>query len=88
VYTWQGRNVVVIHEFKDSCTIGFFKGSLLTDAYNILEKPGKNTQGPMVVRFRDVREIYDMEDILKAYIKEAIEVEKAGLKVEMKDLGL
>lgn len=49
VYTWQGKNVIVLHAFKDNCTIGFFKGSLLTDAHGILEKPGKNTQGPMVM---------------------------------------
>lgn len=83
-YTFQGRNVVVINPLKEYCALGFFKGTLLQDTHGILTSPGKNVQAVRMVRFTDVRQVYDMEDTLKAYIFEAIEVEKAGLKVELK----
>ena len=83
-YTFQKSNIVIIQGFKEYCALLFFKGALLNDAYGILIKPGENTQAGRQIRFTNVREIVEMETILKAYIYEAIEVEKAGLKVNFK----
>jgi uncharacterized protein YdeI (YjbR/CyaY-like superfamily) len=83
-YTFQKSNIIVIIGFKEYCALLFFKGALLNDANGILIKPGENTQAGRQIRFTNVREIVEMETILKAYIYEAIEVEKAGLKVNVK----
>ncbi len=83
-YTFQKSNIVIIQGFKEYCAIMFFKGALLKDAKNILIKPSKSTQAGRQIRFTNAREIVEMEPILKAYIHEAIEVEKAGLKVNFK----
>ena len=83
-YTFQKSNIVLMHIFKEYCAILFFKGALLKDAHGILIQQTKETQAARQVRFTNVREIIEMEPILKAYIYEAIEVEKAGLKVKMK----
>ena len=83
-YTFEKSNILLIGAFKDYCAISFFKGALLKDADGILSKPGENSQAARVVRFTSVREIVEMEAILKAYIVEAVEVEKAGLKVNFK----
>jgi uncharacterized protein YdeI (YjbR/CyaY-like superfamily) len=83
-YTFQNTNIVLIHGFKEYCAILFFKGALLNDANGILIQQTKNVQSARQVRFTNVREIVKMERILKAYIFEAIEVEKAGLKVKLK----
>jgi len=83
-YTFQKSNIVLIRGFKEYCAFIFFKGALLNDANGILIKPGENTQAGRQIRFTNVREIVEMEIILKAYIYEAIEVEKAGLKVNFK----
>jgi len=83
-YTLNNSNVVIIGELKDHCTLSFFKGALLYDAEGILLKPGENTQSTRWIKFGNVQQIADMEPILKAYIYEAIEVEKAGLKVRLK----
>jgi uncharacterized protein YdeI (YjbR/CyaY-like superfamily) len=80
-YTFQKSNIVIIQGFKEYCALMFFKGALLNDANGILIKPGENTQAGRQIRFTNVREIVEMETILKAYIYEAIEVEKVGLKV-------
>jgi uncharacterized protein YdeI (YjbR/CyaY-like superfamily) len=80
----HNSNIVLIHVFKEYCALLFFKGALLNDAYGILIQQTKNVQAARQIRFTDVKEINKMVKILKAYIKEAIEVEKAGLKVEMK----
>jgi uncharacterized protein YdeI (YjbR/CyaY-like superfamily) len=80
-YTFQKSNIVLIIEFKKYCALLFCKGVLLNDANGILIKPGENTQAGRQIRFTNVREIVEMEPNLKAYIYEAIEVEKAGLKV-------
>ncbi len=80
-YTFQKTNIVLIIGFKKYCALLFCKGVLLNDANGILIKPGENTQAARQIRFTNVREIVEMEPILKAYIYEAIEVEKAGLKV-------
>jgi uncharacterized protein YdeI (YjbR/CyaY-like superfamily) len=83
-YTFQNRNIVIIGELKESCALSFFKGALLYDARGILVAPGENTQSGRWVKFSNVWEIAEMEPILKAYIYEAIEVEKAGVKVALK----
>ncbi|QDT91282.1 DUF1801 domain-containing protein [Gimesia algae] len=83
-YTFQKKNVALIGAFKDNCVLSFFKGSLLKDDLGILTKPGENTQAARVVRFTSLQEIIELEPVLKAYIEEAIEVEKAGLKVAVK----
>ena len=83
-YSYQANNIVLIQGFKDYCALLFFKGALLNDAKGILIKMGENTQAGRQVRFTGVGEIAVMETILKAYIFEAIEVEKNGLKVNFK----
>jgi uncharacterized protein YdeI (YjbR/CyaY-like superfamily) len=83
-YTFEGSNVVLIHGFKEYCALLFFKGALLNDADNILIQQSKNVQAARQARFTNVKEITKIKAILKDYIFEAIEVEKAGLKVELK----
>lgn len=83
-YTFQNSNIVLIHVFKEYCALLFFKGALLHDANGILVQQTENVQAARQVRFTNIREIVEMEPILKAYIYEAIEVEKAGLKVTFK----
>ena len=85
-YTFQKNNVLIISGFKEHCVLSFIKGALLKDAKRILVKPGENTQSARVIRFTNVREIVEMAPILKAYIREAVEVEKAGLKVKFKKI--
>jgi uncharacterized protein YdeI (YjbR/CyaY-like superfamily) len=83
-YTFQKRNIVLIHGFKEYCALLFFKGALLNDANGILIQQTENVQAARQIRFTDVRGIVKMKTILKAYIHEAIEVEKAGLRVNFK----
>jgi uncharacterized protein YdeI (YjbR/CyaY-like superfamily) len=83
-YTFQKSNVVLIHGFKEYCALLFFKGVLLKDPNAILIQQTENVQAARQIRFTNVREIVEMAPVLKAYIKEAIEVEKAGLKVKYK----
>ena len=83
-YTFQNSNIVLIVGFKEYCSLIFCKGYLLNDANGILVKPGENTQAGRQIRFTNFREIFEMEPILKAYIYEAIEAEKAGFKVNFK----
>jgi uncharacterized protein YdeI (YjbR/CyaY-like superfamily) len=83
-YTFQNSNIVLIHVFKEYCAILFVKGALLNDANGILIQQTENVQAARQIRFTNVREIVAIETILKAYIYEAIEVEKAGLKVDFK----
>jgi len=83
-YTFQDRNIVLIHAFKEYCALLFFKGALLKDDKGILIQQTGNVQAGRQIRFTNVREIVTLEPILKAYINEAIEVEKAGLKVDFK----
>ena len=82
-YTVQGKNVVLIGGFKDYCSLLFFKGALLGDPHRILVTPGKLQSGRQI-RFTSLQEIVAMEPVLKTYIQEAIEAEKAGLKVKLK----
>jgi len=83
-YTFQKNNVVLIHAFKEYCALLFFKGALLSDANGLLVQQTKNVQAGRQIRFTSVRELVKQKRVLKAYIHEAIEVEKAGLKVEFK----
>lgn len=83
-YTFQNKNIVLIHGFKEYCALLFHKGALLTDAHGILIQQTENVQAARQIRFTNVEEIIEMETILKAYIYEAIEVEKAGLEVNFK----
>ena len=83
-YSFQKSNIVLIQGFKEYCALLFFKGALLKDTYGILNKIGKNTQAARQIRFTNVQEIVKMENLLNDYIFEAIEVEKAGLKVNFK----
>jgi uncharacterized protein YdeI (YjbR/CyaY-like superfamily) len=83
-YTFENRNIVLIHGFKEYCALLFFKGALLNDAKGILIQQTRNVQAARQIRFSNVREIVKLKPILKGYIYEAIEVEKAGLKVNLK----
>jgi uncharacterized protein YdeI (YjbR/CyaY-like superfamily) len=83
-YTFQKTNVVLIHGFKEYCALLFFKGVLLKDPKGILIQQTENVQAARQIRFTHVREIVGRERLLKAYVHEAIEVEKAGLKVNYK----
>jgi uncharacterized protein YdeI (YjbR/CyaY-like superfamily) len=83
-YTFDNHNIVFLGRFNECCTLSFVKGALLKDPHRILAKPGPNTQSARVIRFTSVREIVAIEPVLKVYIDEAIEVEKAGLKVKFK----
>jgi len=87
-YTFENTNIILIHGFKEYCALLFFKGALLNDPSGILIQQTKNVQAARQIRFSPanggIREIVKMERILKAYIYEAIEVERAGLKVKLK----
>lgn len=83
-YTFEKKNIVLIHGFKEYCALLFHKGALLQDAHGILIQQTENVQAARQIRFTNVQEIIEMETILKAYIYEAIEVEKAGLEVNFK----
>ena len=83
-YTLGNSNIVIIQDFKEYCALLFFKGALLNDAHGILVRTGENTQAGRQIRFTGTREVIDMEPVLKMYVFEAIEAEKAGLKVNFK----
>jgi len=83
-YTHQKKNIVLIHDFKEYCAFLFFKGALLKDTEGILIQQSENVQAARQIRFTNLKEITEQKSILKAYIYEAIEIERAGLKVELK----
>ncbi len=83
-YRFQKTNIVLIHVFKEYCALLFFKGALLKDTQKILIRQTKNVQAARQIRFTGIKEIVKQNAALKAYIYEAVEVEKAGLKVELK----
>ncbi|MDO6518548.1 YdeI/OmpD-associated family protein [Zobellia uliginosa] len=83
-YTFQGKNIVLIHGFKEYCALLFHKGALLNDTENILVQQTENVQSARQIRFVDKKQINDLKAIIKVYIFEAIEVEKAGLEVKKK----
>ncbi len=83
-YAFEGSNIVLIHGFKEYCAILFMKGALLKDPRGILIQQTENVQAARQIRFKNVREIVEQESAIKAYVKEAIAVEKAGLEVPLK----
>src|SRR5215467_3731101 len=83
-YSFQGSNVVLMHGFKEYCALLFMKGALLKDTRGILVQQTENVQSARQIRFTKVQEIVELESALKAYIREAVEVEKAGLEVRYK----
>ncbi len=83
-YTLSGSNIALIHVFNEYCALLFFKGALLKDEHRILVQQTKNVQAARQIRFTNLREVVKIERIVKAYIHEAIEVEKSGLQVELK----
>lgn len=83
-YTYEKKNIVLIHVFKDYCAFLFFKGALLEDKKGILIQQTENVQAARQVRFTNVKEITKLEAVLKKYIYKAIEVEESGVKVEFK----
>lgn len=84
-YTYNRKNILVLGAFKESCTLSFMKGALLQDLHDILEKPGENSNAGRVIRFKNMKQVMKVLPKLKPYIFEAIEIEKAGLKVRPKE---
>jgi len=83
-YTYEGKNIFLIHGFKEYCALLFFKGALMKDPDHLLIQQSKNVQAARQIRFTDVQQINDLEDILRAYMFEAVKIEESGVKVEMK----
>jgi uncharacterized protein YdeI (YjbR/CyaY-like superfamily) len=83
-YTYKNKNILLVSAFKEYAAVAFFKGSLLKDPYHILVAPGNNSQAARQARFTNVEDILEKEPVLKATIDEAIDLEKAGLKVDFK----
>lgn len=83
-YTFQNNNILIIGGFKEHCFISFLKGVLLQDEDQLLVQPGENSQSVRMFKFKSLQEIKSHASIIKTYIAEALEIEKAGLKVEMK----
>ena len=81
-YAWQGSNVAIIYGMKNSCAVGFFKGSLLKDEDGLLVQPGKHSQAMRRLHFESPEEIEDGEDTIRRFIDKAIQAEKDGLEVE------
>lgn len=86
-YTYKNSNVLMLAAFKEYASLSFFKGTLLSDTGKILDKPGESSQAVRMFKFTDVQDILKIESTIKAYIFEAIEVEKAGLKVKLKKIS-
>lgn len=84
-YTHEGKNILILSAYKEHCVVSFFKGVLMKDPAQALVSPGANSQAVRYLKFTDLKQIQQMESIIKAYIAEAIEIEKAGLQVEFKD---
>ena len=86
-FTFQKKNVAIVIPLKDACALSFFKGALLNDPKHILEKIGEHTQAGRWIKFTSLKEITDMQSILRNYIYEAIEVEESGKKVALKKVS-
>lgn len=84
-YSFQESNIAIIQPFKASCALMFFKGVLLEDSHGVLEKPGENSRIARRIPFTSIQEIVEMEPVLKSYLKEAVEAEKAGLEVDVEE---
>lgn len=85
VFVYNEKNVISLSAFKDYCSVSFFKGSLLKDAKSLLVKPGLRSQAVRLFKFKNIDEIHDIKNEIEAYIYEAIEIEKSGLKLEITD---
>jgi uncharacterized protein YdeI (YjbR/CyaY-like superfamily) len=85
-YTFQGKNVVLIHGFKEYCALLFHKGALLKDTEKILIQQTENVQSARQLRFTNISEIEELKSVIKSYVKEAVEIEKSGEKVAMKSV--
>lgn len=83
-YTLHKKNILIVSAFKEYCALSFFKGALLTDVYQLLQKPGENSQEGMLIKFTTLKEMEQLEKILKAYVYEAIQIEEAGIKIPLK----
>lgn len=83
-YTYEGKNIFLIHGFKEYCALLFFKGALMKDPDHILIQQSKNVQAARQIRFTEAQQIADLEKELRAYMFEAVEIEESGAKVEMK----
>ncbi len=80
-YTFEGKNIIIVSAFKESCIINFMKGALLNDPSKILEMPGENSNSARFLRFTNLERIIELADIIQEYIKESIEIEKSGKKI-------
>ncbi|MEZ4908186.1 MAG: DUF1801 domain-containing protein [Saprospiraceae bacterium] len=83
-YSHDKKNIVIIGTFKEYCTLNFFKGALIKDDSNLLIKPGENTQAARIIKFYNIQDIKNSENKIKGFIKQAIEIEKSGGKIEFK----
>ncbi|MDR6486861.1 uncharacterized protein YdeI (YjbR/CyaY-like superfamily) [Chryseobacterium vietnamense] len=83
-YTYDGKNIFLIHGFKEYCALLFFKGALMKDPDNILIQQSKNVQAARQIRFTELSQINDLEEVIRSYMFEAVEIEESGAKVEMK----
>ncbi len=83
-YTYEGKNIFLIHGFKEYCALLFFKGALMKDPENILIQQTENVQAARQIRFTNLQQIIDLKEVIKSYMFEAVEVEESGVKVEMK----
>ncbi|KMQ65140.1 hypothetical protein ACM46_13210 [Chryseobacterium angstadtii] len=83
-YTYEKKNIFLIHGFKEYCALLFFKGALMKDPDHILIQQSENVQAARQIRFTEVEQINDLEEILRSYMFEAVEIEESGAKVEMK----
>ena len=84
IYMYRGTNIIGLGAFKNHCTLSFFNGALMADPQGLLTKPGENTQAGRWIKFTHTEEVHKLAPILEAYIQEAMDIERAGLKVEMK----
>lgn len=82
VYTFQKKNIAIIGAFKDNCVISFLKGYLLNDVQGVLQKPGENSQIARVIRFTSLTQIVAMQEIIKSYLKEAMQLEESGIEMK------
>ena len=80
-YTINGKNIIIISAFKESCIIGFMKGALMKDTKGILEIPGENSNSSRFIRFTNIEHVLELQETILDYIKEAIEIEKSGKKI-------
>jgi uncharacterized protein YdeI (YjbR/CyaY-like superfamily) len=83
-YTLEGHNILIVAAFRDFCSVSFFKGSLLKDTFSVLDKPGENSQAARLIRITSVKEITTKEEAIRDCIRQAIEIEKSGKKVDFK----